>query len=66
MGTFVGARYHNVASALRVSRPTISIGYSAKHQALMADMGLAEFCQSACVTLDVDLLNSSSPSSRDG
>jgi polysaccharide pyruvyl transferase WcaK-like protein len=47
VGTFVGTRYHNVVSALRLSKPSISIGYSAKFDALMADMGLAEFCQPA-------------------
>jgi polysaccharide pyruvyl transferase WcaK-like protein len=55
VGTFVGARYHNIASALRMSRPTISIGYSAKHHEMMASMGLGNFCQAAA-TLDDDLL----------
>ena len=54
-GTVVATRYHNVLGALRLSKPTISLGYSAKHQALMADMGVPEFCQSAN-PLDVDLL----------
>lgn len=47
VGTFVGTRYHNVVSALRLSKPTISIGYSKKFEVLMADMGLAGFCQAA-------------------
>jgi polysaccharide pyruvyl transferase WcaK-like protein len=55
VGTVVATRYHNVLCALRLSRPTISLGYSAKHQALMTDMGLPEFCQSAS-SFDVDLL----------
>jgi polysaccharide pyruvyl transferase WcaK-like protein len=54
-GTVIGTRYHNVVCALRLAKPTISLGYSAKHQALMADMGVAEFCQPAS-PLDVDLL----------
>jgi len=54
-GTVVATRYHNVVGALRLARPTISLGYSAKHQALMADMGVPEFCQPAS-PLDVDLL----------
>lgn len=54
-GTVVATRYHNVVCALRLSRPTISVGYSAKHEALMADMGVPEFCQSAN-PLDVDML----------
>ena len=53
VGSFVGTRYHNVVSALRLWKPTISIGYSAKFDALMADMGLSEFCQPArSVNLD--------------
>ncbi len=43
VGSFIGTRYHNVVSALRLGKPTISIGYSAKFDVLMADMGLAEF-----------------------
>jgi polysaccharide pyruvyl transferase WcaK-like protein len=53
VGTFVGTRYHNIVSALRLSVPTISIGYSAKFEALMADMGMSKFCQPArAVDLD--------------
>lgn len=47
VGSVVGARYHNVVSALRLSKPTISIGYSLKHDALMSDMGVPEFALSA-------------------
>ncbi len=54
-GTVIATRYHNVLCALRLSKPTISLGYSAKHQALMADMGVPEFCQPAH-PLDVNLL----------
>jgi polysaccharide pyruvyl transferase WcaK-like protein len=43
VGTFVGTRYHNVLSALRLSKPTISIGYSSKHDALMAQAGMPEY-----------------------
>jgi len=53
--TVVATRYHNVVCALRLSKPTVSIGYAAKHDILMADMGLSEFCQSV-VSLDVDRL----------
>ncbi len=45
--TVVATRYHNVLCALKLSRPTLSIGYAAKHDVLMAGMGLGEFCQSA-------------------
>ncbi len=55
VGTFVGTRYHNVVSALRLSKPTIAVGYSAKFDALMADMGLPEFCQPAS-SVNFDLL----------
>jgi polysaccharide pyruvyl transferase WcaK-like protein len=54
-GTVVATRYHNVLCGLRLSRPTISLGYSAKHEALMAEMGVPEFCQAAN-PLDVDML----------
>jgi len=45
--TVVGTRYHNVLCALKVAKPTLSVGYAAKSDVLMAEMGLAEFCQSA-------------------
>lgn len=54
-GTVVATRYHNVISAIRLCKPTISVGYAAKHDAVMADVGLAEFCQRAG-TLDVGRL----------
>ena len=47
VGTVVATRYHNVMCALKLAKPTISIGYAQKNLSLMADMGLAEFCQSA-------------------
>jgi polysaccharide pyruvyl transferase WcaK-like protein len=54
-GTVVATRFHNVICALLLSKPTIAISYAAKHDALMADMGLAEFCQPARA-VDVDHL----------
>lgn len=54
-GMVIATRYHNVLAGLKLGKPTISLGYSAKHRALMTDMGLGEFCQSA-KSLDVDLL----------
>jgi polysaccharide pyruvyl transferase WcaK-like protein len=45
--TVVGSRYHNVLCALKLSKPTLSVGYAAKHDALMRDMGLGEFCEPA-------------------
>ena len=51
----VATRYHNVICALMLSKPTISIGYAEKNAVLMADMGLAEYCQ-AINSLDVGRL----------
>jgi polysaccharide pyruvyl transferase WcaK-like protein len=53
--TVVASRYHNVLCALKLAKPTLSVGYAAKFDALMAEMGLAEFCQSAR-SLDVGRL----------
>jgi polysaccharide pyruvyl transferase WcaK-like protein len=43
----VATRYHNLVCALMLAKPTISVGYAEKNSALMGDMGLAGFCQSA-------------------
>jgi len=53
--TVVASRYHNVLYAVRLAKPTLSVGYSAKFSVLMAEMGMAEFCQSAH-SLDVGRL----------
>ena len=45
--TVVATRYHNILTALRLGKPTLSIGYSAKTDVVMAEMGLAEFRHSA-------------------
>jgi polysaccharide pyruvyl transferase WcaK-like protein len=45
--TVVGSRYHNVLCALKLSKPTLAIGYAAKHDVLMRDMGLGDFCEPA-------------------
>lgn len=54
-GFVVATRFHNVICAVKLGKPTISLGYAAKHRALMADVGLGEFCQDADA-MDVDLL----------
>jgi polysaccharide pyruvyl transferase WcaK-like protein len=54
-GTVVGIRYHNVVCALKLCKPTLSLSYARKHDLLMADMGLPEFCLPA-KTFDVDRL----------
>jgi polysaccharide pyruvyl transferase WcaK-like protein len=55
VGTVVATRYHNVLCALKLCKPTISLGYSQKNNVLMADMGIGDFCQFAH-SLDLDLL----------
>src|SRR5262249_62289271 len=45
----------NLLSALSLSKPTISIGCSAKHDVIMAEMGMGEFTQSVR-TLDIERL----------
>jgi polysaccharide pyruvyl transferase WcaK-like protein len=54
-GTVVAIRFHNVIAALKLCKPTIAIGYSAKHRALMADMGVPQFWQ-VVYPFDFDLL----------
>lgn len=54
-GTVVATRYHNLICALMLSKPTVSIGYGEKNAALMADLGLADYCQSVN-SLEVDQL----------
>jgi polysaccharide pyruvyl transferase WcaK-like protein len=51
----VATRYRNVVCALRAGKPTISIGYAEKDDALLREVGLAEFCQHI-ERLDLDLL----------
>lgn len=51
----VATRFHNVVCALKLARPTISIGYEFKNDAVMTDLGLGEFCQKVD-DLDLDLL----------
>jgi polysaccharide pyruvyl transferase WcaK-like protein len=53
--TVVASRFHNVLSALKMGKPTLSVGYSPKFDALMATMGMSEFCQPAR-SVDLDRL----------
>lgn len=41
----VATRFHNVISALLLCRPVLSLGYSKKNDALLAEMGIGQFCQ---------------------
>jgi polysaccharide pyruvyl transferase WcaK-like protein len=45
--TVVATRYHNIVCALKLAKPTLSIGYAEKCEVLMEDMGLSGFCQPA-------------------
>ena len=40
----VASRFHNVIAAVKCGRPTIAVGYGEKHSALMAGMGVGDFC----------------------
>lgn len=51
----VASRYHNVLSSLKLCKPTVAVGYGAKNDVLMAQMGMAQYCQSI-TSLDVDRL----------
>ncbi len=53
--TMVATRFHNVLCALKLGKPTLSIGYAAKNAALMTEMGLDGFSQHTS-SLDVDRL----------
>jgi len=55
VGSVVATRYHNVMCALKLCKPTISLGYSRKFVSLVGDMGLAEFHQFAD-SVDADRL----------
>ncbi|HTZ07576.1 MAG TPA: polysaccharide pyruvyl transferase family protein [Acidimicrobiales bacterium] len=44
VGTVVAIRYHNLVGALMVGKPTLAVGYAPKHDALLAELGLAGFC----------------------
>lgn len=41
----IASRYHVQIAALKMGRPLIGLSYGPKTDALMADMGLSEFCQ---------------------
>ena len=55
LGAVIATRYHNLIAALKLSKPTIALGYSRKHHSLMSDLGLAEFSHSVA-SLDVTSL----------
>ena len=51
----VASRFHNVLYAMKMGKPTLSLGYAAKHEDLMADMGMSRYSQ-PLKSLDVDRL----------
>jgi polysaccharide pyruvyl transferase WcaK-like protein len=51
----VATRFHNVVGALKMARPTISLGYALKNDVLMEEMGLGDFCHHV-ESFDVDAL----------
>jgi len=51
----VASRFHNLICALKLTKPTISLGYRQRHEELMAETGLGAFCQ-RIEELDVDRL----------
>jgi polysaccharide pyruvyl transferase WcaK-like protein len=53
--TVVATRFHNVVFALKLGKPTISVGYSPKNDSMMSALGLSEYTQHAR-SLDVERL----------
>ena len=53
--TVIASRFHNVLLALLLGKPVVAISYHEKVEALMADLGLADFCQDI-ENIDVDKL----------
>jgi polysaccharide pyruvyl transferase WcaK-like protein len=51
----VASRFHNLICALRLARPTVSVGYAEKNRHLMQALSLDEYCQDI-EQLDADQL----------
>jgi polysaccharide pyruvyl transferase WcaK-like protein len=41
----IASRYHNVVLGLLLGKPVVSLSYEPKHDAVMRDMGLGDYCQ---------------------
>lgn len=54
-GTVVATRFHSVVCALRLGKPVVALSYAPKFAALLGNMGVAEFMQSAKFP-DLDVL----------
>lgn len=51
----VATRFHNIICALKLGKPTVSLGYADKNEHLMTEFGLGDFSQPV-EAFDVDLL----------
>ena len=51
----VASRFHVLIAGLKLNRPCVSLSYGPKHDLLMAEVGLGDFCQHADY-FDFDLL----------
>lgn len=51
----IGSRFHVLVAGLKLNRPCVSLSYGPKHDLLMSEAGLGEFCQPADY-FDFDLL----------
>jgi polysaccharide pyruvyl transferase WcaK-like protein len=51
----VATRFHNILLALMLNKPVVALSYHEKVRSLMADMGLAEYCQDIA-GLDIEKL----------
>ena len=51
----VATRFHNIICALKLGKPTVSLGYADKNEHLMTEFGLGDFSQPV-ESFDVDLL----------
>jgi len=60
----VASRFHNLICALRLARPTVSVGYARKNRHLMQALSLDEYCQEIG-QLDGDLLVTQIQSARE-
>ena len=41
----IASRFHNLICALRLARPTVSVGYASKNRDLMRAVGVDGYCQ---------------------
>ena len=49
----VATRYHNVVCALKLGKPTVSVGYAEKNDVLMAEMGLGGSASRSSVSTSI-------------